>query len=484
MGRIAEARQRIKRWREDPVTFVVEELHATPDDYQVEFLRAFPTNQRLALKACKGPGKTTVLSWAAWNFLATRPHPKVAATSISGDNLFDNLWTEMSKWQQRSEFLQRSFKWGKTRIESIDHPETWWMSARTWSKSADAAQQANTLAGLHAEYLMFILDESGGIPDSVMAAAEGGLSTGTELKILQAGNPTHLEGPLYRACTTERHLWYVIEITADPDDPHRAKRVNVDWARQQIDKYGRDNPWVLVNVFGKFPPGSINSLLSVDEVQAAMRRKVRETDVSHMAMTMGMDVARYGDDRSVIFPKRGLLAYQPHIYRNLNTHELAAALAFRKNEMRSEMEFVDDTGGWAAGVIDTAHTLGVYPIPVNFSSKAQDPRYVNKRAEMHFRAATWVKNGGALPDIQELVKEATACTYVFTNGKMLIEDKDIIKAKIGTSPDLWDAFVLNFALESPVQEVDPQSPMGMYKRFGGGDAAVKKEWDTYAELDK
>ena len=89
-----------------------------------------------------------------------------------------------------------------------------------------------------------------------MAAAEAGLATdltGKKCKILMAGNPTHLEGPLYRASTSERDLWYLREITADPDDPMRTPRVSIQWAREKIAKYGKDNPWVLVNVFGKFP---------------------------------------------------------------------------------------------------------------------------------------------------------------------------------------------------------------------------------------
>ncbi len=129
------------------------------------------------MKACKGPGKTAVEAWLAWNFLLTRPHPKVAATSITADNLADNLWAEMAKWRARSPMLQRGFEWTKTRIFSRHHPETWWMSARSWAKTADSQQQGNTLAGLHADYVLFILDESGGIPDSVMASAEAALSS-------------------------------------------------------------------------------------------------------------------------------------------------------------------------------------------------------------------------------------------------------------------------------------------------------------------
>ena len=124
----------LKRWRENPIAFVQEVFGAEPDSWQANVLKAFPTNQRIAVKSGKGPGKTCLLSWLCWNFLATRPDPKIIATSITGDNLFDNLWPEMSKWQSQSEFLKSAFIWNKTRIFAKDHPETWFMSGRTWSQ--------------------------------------------------------------------------------------------------------------------------------------------------------------------------------------------------------------------------------------------------------------------------------------------------------------------------------------------------------------
>ena len=436
----------IKRWRRDPAAFVRECLKAEPDAWQLGVLQRFPAARRQALKACKGPGKTTILSWLAWNFLATRPYPKLIATSISKENLADGLWTEMAKWQAKSEFLKQSFEWNKQSITSNDHPETWWMVARAWSKSADRDQQANTLAGKHADYMLFILDEVGGIPDSVMAAAEAALATGIETKILMAGNPTHNEGPLYRACTTERNLWDVTEITSDPDDPQRTPRVSKEWAREQIQKYGRDNPWVLVNVFGKFPPSSLNSLLGPDEVELAMRRHIKLDDYQFAQKRLGIDVARFGDDSTVLFPRQGLAAFAPAMMRNARSNEIASRVALAKTRFRSEAEFIDDTGGYASGVIDSLILAGHPPIPVNFAGKADDSRYFNKRAEMYFRMAEWVKGGGSLPNVPELVGELTTPAYFFSGeGKFQIEEKDQIKIKLGRSPDHADALALTFA---------------------------------------
>ena len=443
---VYEARARLQRWRADPVAMVREAFAAEPDPAQVEILRAFPAKQRIAAKASKGPGKTAALAWCAWNFLATRPHPNIAATSITGDNLSDGLWKEMAKWRARSAFFTEAFEWTRTRIFAKDHPETWFMSARTWPRSADPQSQADTLAGLHADYLLFIMDESGGIPDSVMAAAEAGLSTGLETKLLQAGNPTMLSGPLYRASTSERHLWHLVEITGDPDDPNRSPRVDAQWAREQIEKYGRDNPWVMVNVLGKFPPASINVLLGPDDVSEAMRRAPREDAFVWSAKVLGVDVARFGDDRTVIFPRQGVCAFNPVVMRNARSHEIAARVAQAMDKWEADAVFVDDSGGFGAGVIDQLLQGGYNVIPVSFSGKATDPRYLNKRAEMHFEAAEWVKRGGALPNLPEIAREATAATYTFHGGKFQIEDKEQIKVRVGASPDLWDAFCLTFAM--------------------------------------
>lgn len=435
----------LQRWRERPDQFVREVFGVEPDGWQADALRQFPSCPRLAMKASKGPGKSTVLAWIGWNFLLTRPHPKIAATSISRDNLRDGLWTEMAKWRAKSPLLQTAFEWQKERIFARQHPETWWMSARAWSKGADTQQQANTLAGLHADYLLFLIDESGGIPDGVMAAAEAGLSTGIEGHIVQAGNPTHLDGPLYRACTRERSLWHVIEISGDPDDPNRSQRVSAEWAQQQIAKYGRDNPWVLVNVFGRFPPGSLNTLIGPDEVEAAMKRCYRENDIEHAPRILGVDVARFGDDSSVVFPRQGLVAFQPLQYRNLDTMAGAGAVARKWGDWNADACFVDDSGGYGAGWIDALRQLGRNPIGVQFSAKPDDPRYFNKRAEMYFNLVNWIRDGGQLPLVPELTAALSQTTYSFRGDRLLLEDKAQIKDRLGYSPDHADALALTWA---------------------------------------
>lgn len=477
----------IKRWRERPDVMVRELFGVTPDPWQEEALVNFPKSRRMALLACKGPGKTALEAWVAWNFLLTRPFPKMAATSISGQNLQDNLWAEMAKWRDKPNagILRQTFEWTKQRIYNRQAEETWFMSARTWPRDADPSKQADTLAGMHADYIMFILDESGGIPDAVMATAEAALSSCIEGHILQGGNPTMLSGPLYRAATSERRLWYVISITGDPDDPKRSPRISVEWAREQIEKYGRDNPWVLVNVFGKFPPSSLNVLIGPEEVEAAMKRYYRDFDYRDAPRVMGVDVAAEGDDASVIFCRQGLQSFPMIKKRNITGTQGAGLISRKWDDWDANACFIDATGGFGSSWIDQLILLGKAPVGIKFSSEAhQSDRYYNKRTEMYFDAVEWIKRGGALPPSPEITAALTQTTYSFKGDRLLLEPKDNIKAKLGYSPDEADALVLTFAepVGAPKRQGKPRftaayDPMAEANRGFSLASAVDQSYD-------
>lgn len=436
------------RWWNNPVDFVRENFHVEPDPWQKEALEWFPKSPRMALKASKGPGKTCLLAWCIWNFLSARPHPKIACVSISGANLADNLWTELAHWRNKSTFLSRTFEWTKTRIFHKDYPETWWCSARSWSQSADKSQQANALAGLHSDYIMFVLDESGGMPEAIMASAENALSSCVEGHILQAGNPTHLEGPLYNACTKDSKMWKVIEINSDPDNPMRSPRVSVEWAKQQIEKYGRNNAWVLINVFGQFPPSSLNSLIGPDEIRASMKRYYREFEIGIASRVLGVDVARFGDDASCIAMRHGLQMMPFQKYRNLDSTQGAGRVSVAWKDFNADACFIDNSGGFGSGWIDQLRMMNRQPMGISFSAQPHRlDRYYNKRAEMYFDFCQWIKDGGALPPCDDLISALTSTTYTFDKkGLLMIEPKEIIKAKLnGISPDEADAAALTFA---------------------------------------
>jgi hypothetical protein len=137
---------------------------------------------------------------------------------------------------------------------------------------------------------------------------------------------------------------------------------------------------------------------------------------------------------------------------------------------------IDDTGGWGAGVIDSALLAGISILPVNASGNASDPRYYNRRSENIFRAAEWVKNGGSLPNMPELIPEFTAATYTFKDGKLYVIEKAVVKTLLqGRSPDYFDAFCLTFSL--PDMPGDLGYP---YNLIEGNSRKARTEYDPLA----
>ena len=461
--------RKLAEWRANPVKFVREFFldprdptqPASVEPWQEEVLKAFPKHPRLALKACKGPGKTCVLAWLGLNFFFTRPDPKIVCSSITSDNLADGLWTELSKWISliRPEYaaLKNLVKVNSESIVMKERPDTWFISARAFAKDADKNAQADSLAGLHAEFSLFLLDEVSDYPDGVVVAAEASLASGTENKVVVVGNPTRCDGPLWRIWTKEKHLWWTWEITGDPDDPNRAARVSIEWAHQMIATWGRDNPYVLVNVFGRFPPTQSDKLLGPEDVAAAQARDVLPLYVEGAAKVIGVDVARQGDDRSVAARRQGPVLRPLRVWRNLSTTELTSQLVRLAHDWQEEDghpidAFLVDDVGVGGGVSDELRHLGFTVIPVNNGERASDEtRFENKWAEMWWRLQKWVKAEGCLPasrsDDRELGQELQAPSYtLFTKGQRLkVESNKELKKKLGKSLDLASAVLNTFA---------------------------------------
>lgn len=479
------AQSKILEWREEPLKFVWDQFKIEPDLWQVDALTKLATTKgrrRLGMKACTGPGKSAMLAWIGWwrlvCFAEKGEHPKGAALSGEGrDNLRDNLWAETSKWQKRSPFLDAAFNWNNERISALGHEETWFLSARSYPKDADLEAIGRSLSGLHSKYPFILLDETGDMPLAVGQKAEQIFTGGAvDALVASAGNPTSTTGLLYHIAVTARHLWLVVTITADPADPMRTPRVPIEHAQEQINLYGRDNPWVKATILGEFPEQGFNALLGVDQVEAAMNRKYRAEIFEFAQKRIGVDVALHGDDRTVLFPRQGLMAFEPVVMRTQEPADIAARVMAAKAKWGSEMDLVDGSGGYGSGVLSHLRLAGHGPIDVQFAGKAIDSRFYNKRAEMWFQMADWVKRAGKLPSVRELVAELTTPTYTLKNGKFLIEPKDLIKKRLGRSPDIADALALTFAL--------PEAPAASDSPFTPHVGKLLAEYDPFREMNR
>jgi phage terminase large subunit len=447
---------RFQRWRADPVGFVEEELGGKPDEWQRDTLIAAATNPRIAMSACKGPGKTCVLAWIVWWFMALHPNAQVMAVSITKENLKDNLWKELATWQAKSALLQKAFDHGGDKIRHREHPKTWWVSARSFPKQADATQQANTLAGFHGKNIMVVLDEVSDYPMGVLSAAEAIFAVkGQRAKLVIAGNPTRNSGPLYTVVTSPKG-WVIVRITGDPLDPKRSPRIDIDWAQGEIDKYGRDNAWVMCNILGLFPPSASDQLIAINLVLDAMRRDAPKLSYRADARVWGVDPARFGDDEAVLMRRQGVLMRKAIVWRNLDGVELAVRIAKEIHDAEKAGEPPDaifiDVGGNGSSCFDHLVYLGFDELvhPVDFGSKADDSsRYANKRTEIWFALADWLKRKPAmLPHDMVLQAELPAPTFDFrvVNKRtvFILEKKEDMKARGVASPNRADGAALTF----------------------------------------
>ena len=195
-----------------------------------------------------------------------------------------------------------------------------------------------------------------------------------------------------------------------------------------------------------FSASSDNVLITVAEARQSADLQLGKDAFSFAPKIIGVDVARYGGDRSVIFKRQGLQAWPPLVMRDVNNMDLAARVAKEIDDYKPDAVFVD--AGRGEGVIDRLRQLGYRVTEVNFGGKAINDMMVNKRTEMWLGMAEWIKQGGSIPDHQELISDICTPTYTHANasGKMMLEPKDKIKERGLPSPDVGDALALTFAM--------------------------------------
>lgn len=213
-----------------------------------------------------------------------------------------------------------------------------------------------------------------------------------------------------------------------------------------------DNAW-RQEMLCDFTASSDDTLIGLDDVTEAMSRRASEVDIAGMPVILGVDVARFGSDSSVVFRRQGLQTSPPTVFRNIDNMELADRVAALIMEHRPHAVFID--AGQGQGVIDRLRQLGHRITEVPFGGSAlQDRRFVNRRAEMWYGVREWLKSGGRLVDDECLKAELTAPTYSFdASGRIKLEPKEEIKARLNRSTDLADALALTFAAPVALPEV-------------------------------
>lgn len=472
----AEARaslvERLAAYGDDPVGFVLdvfgpgyEKRHGAPlvlDPWQIEALTALSTcpdgKVRFAYAASKNALKTSTLALGGWWWLTTRVDAQIVCVSVSSDQLKLGLWKEAAMWFGLSPDLQSLFDFNTEMIswKEPEHKPTWWWAARSWPKDADQAAQKETLAGLHGPAMMFVGDEASGIPDGIVAAADAIFaSEGGEARLVLAGNTVRQAGPLYRSVMNKQNQFWVKRISGDPDDPKRCSRVSIKWAQDQLAQVGGDktHPHYKINVLGEFPDVSSDKLLGPDDVDRAMVRNPQREAYEYEPVIIGIDTALQGTDETVLIKRQGCVAFKPRVWRTTNVMTLADQIAGELEKAKPDGVFIDLGGPSGHGVRDRLLGLGFRVTGIDFGEQpiGNDPTapvFANRRAEMGWKCAQWVKKWGSLPDDQLLRAELLEPEFwPAETGKTrwYIEPKAEIKARLNRSPDRCDALWLTFA---------------------------------------
>ncbi len=219
-----------------------------------------------------------------------------------------------------------------------------------------------------------------------------------------------------------------------------------------------------------FSAGNESALLSMSIIEAACARQkgLKEEDFSFASKILGVDVARQGDDKSVIFRRQGLATWNPISMKGADSMIVAGRVAKEIDEWKPDAVFIDGSGGYGAGVIDRLRQLGHRCTEVQFGGRALDDRFSNKRSEIWWLMAEWLKCSGTIPNIPSLKLDLCAPTYTHANaaGKMALEAKDHIKGRGLPSPDEGDALALTFSF--PVSPMAAQYVGTNGRKYGNG----------------
>lgn len=470
-------------YADEPIYFAEDIIRVIPDQKQRDILRSLRDYPMTSVRSGHGIGKSAVEAWAIIWFLCTRPFPKIPCTAPTEHQLMDVLWAEISKWMRNNPELKNELIWTKEKLYMKGYPEEWFAVPRT-------ATNPEALQGFHAEHVLYIIDEASGVSDKVFEPVLGAM-TGEDSKLLMMGNPTRLSGFFFDSHHRNRMQYSAIHV-----DGRDSQHVSKKFVQQIIDMFGLDSDVFRVRVAGQFPKSTPDSLIMMEWCEAATQLM---TEVAQNRVDIGVDVARYGDDSSALYPVIDKVQSDGYeVYHHNRTTEISGYVA--QMIKRYAVECMDavirvkvDCDGLGVGVYDNLYDLtdqiidevwrdrcrreGLDPDDGNQWNECQSiPRLDLEIVECHFGAAggkideddpveysnstglMWGKirkllQAGTLqiPDDDALISQLSNRRYIVNkDGKLELERKEAMKKRGLPSPDIADALAL--ALYDPNNE--------------------------------
>lgn len=401
--------EELASYQDDPIGFAADVLNLELDLWQCRFLEAVREYQRVAVRSSTGQGKDFIAAAAVLWFWSSYDRALCPCTANNQDQLEKVLWKQFAELIGGSNGLDAIADYQATTIRHRQHPAEWLIFAKTSAKkvSSGGEKHAEGSAGHHAENMIVLLDEGSGIEEEFWQAYEPTI-TGPNNKLVAIGNPNRLSGSFYQIWFNAKvgGFWKRFTIAGKPsprgaaalssgDEYFVSDRGNQSGNHDYLlSKWGANHPIVQSKVFGVHPTISdVDTGFAYEEVMAAMVpgriQESAEDDVQ-----IGNDVARFGDDETTYWIRRGR-KFRFEVERKQTTTHIADRLLELSEEEpdatdpNGEPLIVIDETGVGGGVVDSVHEKArakgrkVRIRAVTFGSQARDPKaYTNLAAEM------------------------------------------------------------------------------------------------------
>lgn len=423
-------------YKQDPIAGIKGLFGVEPDKQQTQLiLAAKKDNCRVAVKSSQGAGKTACLAWLTMLYLLTLEDCRILVSSPSYQQLSRIYHTEILKWHSKMpEMFQEFFEITKERISIKGKPQQF--------ASLVTANPSNleSLQGLHAENVIILVDEASGVEKEVWEVFIGTLGFG-KTKLIATSNPVRSSGFFYEIFSKKIKSWTRITFNA-----LNSNLSTPEWIQEMKDTYQEDSDIYSVRVLGEFGRLSEEQFIATDIVEHAISAHLDPINYIHFPKVVGVDVARYGVDKTVFVLRQGPKLLDVTSFSQLNNMEIVSKLVEYRNLHNPSVIFIDALGT-GSGVFDRAKELHLPVKEVIASNKSTEPlKYFNLRSQLWGYMRDWLENGADLPYHEELKAELLAMTYGFSaKVQIQLSSKHDLKKRGLPSPDHSDALSMTFA---------------------------------------
>lgn len=301
--------------------------------------------------------------------------------------------------------------------------------------------------GIHARYVLVILDEATGIPNWLWNGVDG-LLTNESARLLAIGNPDDPSSTFAKQCAPGQPNTNVIPISA-LDSPNltgeyvpeylREMLVTKTWCEEALQRWGRSSPLYQSKVLAQFPDTSDNNVITPRMVQAAQQRDLPGTETG----SYGLDVARFGRDKTTLYRVRGGVARAVDSWGKADLVETTQRV---QALLKPDVPVVVDADGLGAGVYDQLRAAGVKAVPFTMASAVKDKRrFADRRSELWWLYREQMEAGDTDldPDDLDLAAQLMQPRWKLdARGRIKIETKDEMRKRGLPSPDRADAVIM------------------------------------------